>query len=276
MLTVHIPHDFPLVDARAIRNSLCKRRIRTFPCHEGTHSFFILSKNKTRVQRYLNQWEAHGVHVLEDRPERKFERKKTLQKYYPQSFLSNQFQSIYNIAPKSPPKTCKVAIIELGGGYYPSDLSTYWKMMNLTTTPMVNSVSINGATNNPSPGTYNDSEVVLDIQVVGGICNSSIIDVYFAPNTTSGFYNAISTAVSKTNADQSPYYCAISISWGGPENTWTRSELLAYDELFAQAGNKNIVIFVATGDSGSNDSGGPCRFSRLLSTRGGSGGGGPP
>jgi hypothetical protein len=58
--------------------------------------------------------------------------------------------------------------------------------------------------------------------VVGGLySNGNVnIDVYFAPNGGSGFYDAISAAVYSTRL-----YSTISISWGNPESLWYNSIL---------------------------------------------------
>ena len=58
---------------------------------------------------------------------------------------------------------------------------------------------------------------MLDIEVVGAIAPGANIAVYFAPNTDAGFLDAITTAAHDTTNKPS----IISISWGGPESSWT-------------------------------------------------------
>lgn len=274
MHTVHIPHDFPRADARRILHQMENLRICTTRCHDETLSFFITTKNETKVSqalRYLSEWEAQGVHVFADddtKPLKSYVHVSTAAKGRgaptappiskspviapPGSYYPNQLAAIYGILPTTTPKPCNIAIIELGGGYRPQDLTAYWKKIGLTAPfPTVNAISVNGATN--SPGQSADTEVVLDIQVIGGVCPSANMDVYFAPNTFSAFYNAISMAVNKTNGQGKPYYCAVSISWGGPESIWGTANLKAFDALFALAVIKNIAVFVASGDNGSSD-----------------------
>ncbi|HEX4809812.1 MAG TPA: protease pro-enzyme activation domain-containing protein, partial [Bryobacteraceae bacterium] len=108
-----------------------------------------------------------------------------------------------------------VGIIELGGGYSTSDLSTYFGQLGISPTPTVSSVSVDGGIN--SPGSNADGEVMLDIEVIGSIANRAKIVVYFAPNTDQGFLDAITNAVH----DSSNKPSVISISWGGPEDSWT-------------------------------------------------------
>ena len=59
-----------------------------------------------------------------------------------------------------------IALIELGGGYNSTDLSSYWSQLNLSKTPTVSAVSVGNGSNNPT-GDPNgpDGEVMLDIEV---------------------------------------------------------------------------------------------------------------
>lgn len=160
-------------------------------------------------------------------------------------FYSNEIASIYNLVPTKTTRTL-IGVIELGGGYYESDLTRAWNLMGLTTIkPIVNSISIDGAVNNVSD--INSSiEVALDVQIIGGICPNSTINVYFAPNSTQGFYDAIATAISDNCS-------TISISWAGQERYWSTSALNSYNNLFATAVSRGINVCVASGDNGSNN-----------------------
>jgi kumamolisin len=139
-----------------------------------------------------------------------------------------------------------VAIIELGGGFRVADLTAYFSAQGLRT-PAVTAVPVDGVTNRP--GNDADAEVMLDIEVVGAIAQGADLAVYFGPNTTNGFYNAIAAAVHDTNRGPS----AISISWGLAESGWTSQAMDAYDALFADAGAAGIAVYAAAGDDGAND-----------------------
>lgn len=141
-----------------------------------------------------------------------------------------------------------IGILELGGGYRASDLSTYFAGLNLTS-PTVISVSVDGGTNAPTTPDGADGEVALDIEVAGAIAPGAKIAVYFAPNTDQGFIDAISTAVHDTTHAPS----VISISWGGPEVNWAQSSLAALDDACQSAAALGVTITVASGDSGSSD-----------------------
>ena len=143
-----------------------------------------------------------------------------------------------------------VGIIELGGGFTPADLDTYFANNGVSPAPSVTAVSVDQAANQPSGGADGpDGEVMLDIEVVGSVAPGARIVVYFAPNTDAGFLDAITTAAHDTVNKPS----VISISWGGPESTWTAQSFTSYDSAFQAAAVMGVTVTVASGDSGSSD-----------------------
>ena len=139
-----------------------------------------------------------------------------------------------------------VAIIELGGGFDTHDLDVYFADLGVAT-PTVEAISVDGATN--TPGSDADGEVMLDIEVIGSVAPGASLAVYFGPNTTDGFYDAIAAAVH----DQQRQPSVISISWGQAEDAWTPSQMDAYEALFADAAAAAISVYVAAGDNGATD-----------------------
>jgi kumamolisin len=139
-----------------------------------------------------------------------------------------------------------VAIIELGGGYRITDLDAYFGDQGLRT-PTITAVSVDGGRN--APGGEADGEVMLDIEVIGSVARGAAMAVYFAPNTSRGFYDAIAAAVH--DGVRTP--AVISISWGQAESGWTAQAMNAYDALFADAGVAGITVYAASGDDGAND-----------------------
>ena len=138
-----------------------------------------------------------------------------------------------------------VAIIELGGGYTQSDLSTYFSGLNLPV-PSVTAVGVGSGAN--SPGQAADGEVELDIEVVGGVAPGAAQKVYFADNTDQGFINAISQAVHDT-----PTPIAVSISWGQSEDQWAAQSRTGMDQAFQDAAALGVTVMVAAGDNGASD-----------------------
>ncbi len=141
-----------------------------------------------------------------------------------------------------------IGIIELGGGYRTADLTAYFKTLGQKAPP-VTAVSVDGGKNSPSTPDGADGEVMLDIEVAGAVAPGANIVVYFATNTDQGFIDAITTAVHDTANNPS----VLSISWGGPESSWTTQSLNALDAAAQSAAALGITITVASGDSGSTD-----------------------
>ena len=139
--------------------------------------------------------------------------------------------------------------MELGGGYSPADLRSYFSSLGVASAT-VTAVSVDHAANSPT-GDANgpDAEVMLDIEVVGAIVPEAKIAVYFAPNTDAGFLDAITTAIHDTNNKPS----VISISWGGAESTWTAQAMTAMDDAFQAAASLGMTYALPPGDDGSSD-----------------------
>ena len=142
-----------------------------------------------------------------------------------------------------------IGILELSGGYSSSDLTTYFKNLGIRT-PTVTAVSVDGATNSPTGDADGpDGEVELDIEVSGAVAPSAQIAVYFTPNTDQGFLDALTTAVHDTTLKPA----VVSISWGGPESSWTQQALSAFNSACEDASTIGVTILVASGDDGSSD-----------------------
>lgn len=161
-------------------------------------------------------------------------------------FTPLQVAALYSFPTNVTGKGQTIAIIELGGGYDPADLTTYFGSLNLQI-PTVTAVSVDGGKN--TPGSDADGEVLLDIEVAGAIANGANIAVYFAPNTDQGFVDAITNAVHDTQRKPS----VVSISWGGPEDSWSQQSRDAMNSALQDAATLGITVTVASGDSGSTD-----------------------
>jgi kumamolisin len=144
-----------------------------------------------------------------------------------------------------------IGIIELGGGYRPSDLQAYAKQLGIPV-PNVIPVSVNNGQNSPSTTDSADGEVMLDIEVVSSIATGAKIAVYFAPSSSdSDFLAAITQAVHDSANDPS----VISISWGGPESSASASFQTEFDQVLQSAAALGITVTVASGDDGAADEG---------------------
>lgn len=139
-----------------------------------------------------------------------------------------------------------IAIIELGGGYQVSDLDTYFSGLGLTP-PTVTAVSVDGGSN--QPGGSADAEVDLDIEMAGALAPAAALVVYFTANTDQGFYDAIAQAAQSTTAPAT----VMSISWGGPESSWSTASRNAMETALEDAATVGVTVTVAAGDDGSSD-----------------------
>jgi kumamolisin len=141
-----------------------------------------------------------------------------------------------------------IGVLELGGGYRTADITTYFNSLGIPA-PKVSAVLVDKGTNSPGDPNGADGEVMLDIEVSAAVAPGANVVVYFAPNTDQGFIDAISTAVHDSTNKPS----VLSISWGGPEPTWTQQAVTALDQACQAAAALGVTITVACGDDGSTD-----------------------
>ena len=165
-----------------------------------------------------------------------------------QSFTPVQIAQLYQFPAKPTASGQTIGLIELGGGYRPADITAYFKALGQTP-PTVVAVSVDKGKNAPTTAQGADGEVMLDIEVAAAVAPGARIVVYFAPNTDQGFIDAIGTAVHDTANKPS----VISISWGGPESSWTQQAMNALDAACQSAAALGITVTAAAGDDGSTD-----------------------
>ncbi len=137
-----------------------------------------------------------------------------------------------------------IGLIELGGGYNPSDLTIAFQMMQLPA-PNIIDVSVDGTKN--SPGGPADMEVALDLQVIGGsfaYCTGkpANIKIFWTQDIAAGVAAAAGAG------------CATcSISWGDNEEAWGPVALQAMNTAARSAGEAGMATFAAAGDNDADD-----------------------
>ena len=165
------------------------------------------------------------------------------------SFTPPQLAKLYDFPTGLDGSGQCIAIVELGGGFRNDDLKAYFAKLGIPL-PQVMAVAVDGAHNSPDGNPNSaDGEVMLDIEVAAAIAPRAKIAVYFAPNTDRGFLDAITTAIHDTARTPS----VISISWGGPEASWTPQAMQTYDQAFQDAATLGVTVCCASGDNGSAD-----------------------
>lgn len=164
------------------------------------------------------------------------------------SYTPTQIAQLYSFPTDVNGARQTIGILELGGGYKTADLKNYFSSISVPE-PKVTAVLVDKAKNHPTNPNSADGEVLLDIEVAGAIAPGAHIVVYFAPNTDQGFQDALTTAIhDKTNKPS-----VISISWGGPESSWTTQAMTAFDSAAQDAAALGVTICAASGDDGSSD-----------------------
>jgi kumamolisin len=142
-----------------------------------------------------------------------------------------------------------IGLLEFGGGYFEADLQAFGKAAGLASLPTVVPISVDRMptnTNDEATG-----EVMLDIEVLAGICPKATIPVWFSQFTEKGWVDALDAAM------HDPQYKpqVLSISWGYAEDVsvWTTAAVKQVDEALQEAALMGITVCVAAGDDGSSD-----------------------
>ena len=145
-----------------------------------------------------------------------------------------------------------VGLIEFGGGFVPSDLSTFCTTAGVPT-PSPKLVSIDNASTSTYAGSATnpnqaDIEVAVDVQMVAAIAQGANIVMFFAPNTSAGWVDAVTSAI----YDNTPTLTSLSISYGEAESFWPTNMMTLLSEAFQDAAMLGMSIFASSGDWGSN------------------------
>ncbi len=164
-------------------------------------------------------------------------------------FYSNELAKLYNF-PAGDGSGQTIGIMEFGGGFFPNDLQQFCNAAGVGV-PNVIPVSVhNTPTNVVDQKDHAEVEVMLDVEVVAGVCPKSTIVVYFCPGTSEqGWVDGFDTAIHDAQNNPS----VISVSWGGPEEIWSAAGMNAINESLKAAATLGITVCVSSGDDGSDD-----------------------
>jgi kumamolisin len=221
-------------------------RLRRYAFAGGTYRGRV---GGVRVPRELDGV-VEGVFGLDDRPQARvhLRRRGPAAAGLP-SYTPLQVAQAYAFPGGATGKGQCIGILELGGGYSTADLTAYFEGLGLPV-PDVTSVSVDGATNAPTGSPSGpDAEVQLDLEIAGALAPGARLVAYFAPNTDEGFLDALTTAAQDTVNRPS----VISVSWGGPEPSWTAQACQALDSAAEDAGSVGTTVVAAAGDQGASD-----------------------
>jgi kumamolisin len=187
----------------------------------------------------------------------------------------------------------RVALLELGGGFYPEDIRTFLADQGLPpaeieVVPVTDGGGVR-ADNQPleSPqvlemmaawraGTpfpelasrygrqlsafRSTLEVTLDLEIVTAMAPGAVVEVYFAPQSADGWRRALSAALGVPYPGSVPARLAhqalptaISISWGSAELTWGTQKMQVLEGVFELARRLGVTVCCASGDLGSQN-----------------------
>jgi kumamolisin len=141
-----------------------------------------------------------------------------------------------------------IGLIEFGGGYFPDDLRSFCSHANISM-PNVIPISVDHQPTDARDGA--EGEVMLDVEVVAGICPGAKIPVYFSSFDEQGWVEVLDEAIhDETNAPM-----VLSISWGMAEDdpNWSRGAIDVISDSLHAAALAGITVCVASGDDGSGD-----------------------
>jgi len=132
-----------------------------------------------------------------------------------------------------------IGIIELGGGYVISDIQQYFQGLGINTTHGGCYVCGRRSELSRRPETERMVRSELDIQVAGAIApgarNCCLFHTEYGPGIYRCYYD-------RPFHDTANSPSVISISWGGPESSWSQSALTALDDACQSAGALGVTI----------------------------------
>ncbi len=131
-----------------------------------------------------------------------------------------------------------IAVYELGP-YSPSDLSTYFSCYGIN--PSVTNVPVDGG----NAGAYSD-EATIDVEEAAALAPGAAIDVYTAPNNSTGPIDAYQQIADANTAT------IVTTSWGTCEQDPSGAPN-AEQAIFEQMTAQGQTILAASGDNGSSD-----------------------
>jgi kumamolisin len=158
--------------------------------------------------------------------------------------------ALYEFPPHLDGSGQTIAIIELDGGFIPSDVAAYFRRLGLKP-PEIEKVLIDDQTNTIGkhlplhPEMNADDQVAMDIEIAGAIAPGARQVVYFAQNSDQSFLKAVNAAIFAA-----PQPVCISIGWGQAENAYTKQVMRAFEAAFQDAANLGIPVCVSAGNAG--------------------------
>jgi kumamolisin len=155
-----------------------------------------------------------------------------------------------------------IAVAEFGGGYFAADMKKYCKKFRRPM-PKVKRIEVGRGRAYTFKQLLDISdpelrhrildesfEVMMDVEIIGGLCPKADITVYFSTFDQDGWINLLNEIYYAN-----PVPVALSISWGRAEDSiqWSDGAVDAINDLLYQFSKKDITVCAASGDDGARD-----------------------
>lgn len=168
-------------------------------------------------------------------------------------FLPSDLAKLYSF-PEGDGDGQTIGILEFGGRIQTDALDLFRQRLELGDLQVVE-VDVDGGAMDTSDDP--SGEVMLDIEVVAGICPKAVIPVYFGPSFDErSWVDTIDQAIH--DSEHNP--TILSISWGNSEDghptAWQRNAITHVNDVLHEAALMGVTVCVASGDDGSDDQGG--------------------
>jgi kumamolisin len=151
-----------------------------------------------------------------------------------------------------------IAIAEFGGGYFADDTSAYCAKFQRAT-PNVQAIAVDAPAytlkqilalplQQRQMALGDATEVMLDVEVVAGLCPAANISVYFSTFDEQGWVDLLNEVIAAKPV-------VLSCSWGLAEEdpNWSASAISSISDRLNAARLLGITICVSSGDDGSGD-----------------------
>ncbi len=185
----------------------------------------------------------------------------------PDPYTPQELAERYGFPPESDGTGRRIALVLLEGGFYQSDMDTYFPSMGLEV-PKITVIGTNapapyddagtvvsayaGGTM-PSVGDITDAvtwtiETTMDMQVAGALANGAELIVAFADsNSIDGATQVLSKLL-----ELDPVPDVVSMSWSFDEGTRSATDLAALDRVLKALAAAGATVCACTGDYGSS------------------------
>lgn len=167
-------------------------------------------------------------------------------------FVPTELAPIYNF-PDADASTQCIGLLEFGGGVESSDVTAYFQKIGVPE-PRVQVVPVDGVSTDPAADPDSTGEVMLDVDVAGGLGGGAKVAVYFSTFDEKGLIDCLAAVVEDGANDPA----VLSMSWGWDENQpfngtvpWSAAAIDHVNHAMLALAHLGVTVCVSTGDDGS-------------------------